>query len=172
MDVRISFYPLVCLLLALSCYVILAVSQALSSVVYRIAQGMPITGAFLAEVFNVSRDLPPASLSPLYSLPSVFEEVGSRGVIVSLFVLSYSKRTSVLVAAGGFSVLHLLNLAGGREPVWVMGQLGWAFLMGIFYGYLFVRTRSLLPPMLVHYLGNVFVGSLAGYLSIATDPGT
>ena len=29
---------------------------------------------------------------------------------------------------------------------------------------MFVRTRSLLPPMIVHYLGNVFIGSLAGYM--------
>ena len=36
--------------------------------------------------------------------------------------------------------------------------------MGLFYGYVFVRTRSLLVPMIVHYLGNVFIGSLTAYL--------
>jgi membrane protease YdiL (CAAX protease family) len=151
-------------LLALSTYVILAVSQATGSVVYRISQGLPLTGTFLVQVFGVTHDLPPDSLSAVYSLPSALEEVGSRGVILTLFMLSYSKRTSILIAAAGFSVLHLLNLLGGREPVWVLGQLGWSFLMGIFYGYLFVRTRSLVPSMLVHYLGNVFVGSFAGYM--------
>ncbi len=60
--------------------------------------------------------------------------------------------------------MHLLNLASGRELVWVMGQVVWAFILGLFYGYVFVRTRSLLPPMIVHYLGNVFIGSLTGYM--------
>jgi hypothetical protein len=52
----------------------------------------------------------------------------------------------------------------GADLVWVMGQFVWAFILGLFYGYLFVRTRSLLPPMLVHYLGNVFISSLTGYM--------
>ena len=37
-------------------------------------------------------------------------------------------------------------------------------LVGLFYGYVFVKTRSLLPSMIVHYLGNVFIGSLTGYM--------
>lgn len=38
------------------------------------------------------------------------------------------------------------------------------FLIGLFYGYVFVKTKSLLPSMIVHYLSNVFIGSLTGYL--------
>ena len=45
-----------------------------------------------------------------------------------------------------------------------MGQVVWAFTIGLFYGYVFVRTRSLLPPMIVHYLGNVFISTLVGYI--------
>lgn len=152
------------LLLALSCYAILALSQGAGSVVYRLAQGSPLTWGFLRGVFDVSHDLPPESLSIVYSIPSAFEEVGSRGVILTLFLASYSKRRSVIISAAAFAVLHLLNLLSGREAVWVLGQVGWAFLMGLFYGYLFLRTKSLIPPMLVHYLSNAFVGSLAGYM--------
>jgi membrane protease YdiL (CAAX protease family) len=60
--------------------------------------------------------------------------------------------------------MHLLNLAMGREFVWVLGQVVWSFTFGLFYGYVFVRTQSLLPSMIVHYLSNVFIGSLTGYL--------
>jgi membrane protease YdiL (CAAX protease family) len=60
--------------------------------------------------------------------------------------------------------MHLLNLTNGANVVWVMGQVTWAFIIGLFYGYVFVRTRSLLPSMIVHYLGNVFIGSLTGYM--------
>ena len=123
----------------------------------------------LKSVLDVSGDLPPRSLSPLYSLPSAFEEIGFRGVILTLFVASYSKSRSILISAGAFAIVHLLNLASGREPIWVFGQLGWAFCMGTFYGYLFVRTGSLIPPMLVHYLGNVFIGSFAGYMQASAS---
>jgi len=147
-------------LLALSCWGILALSQATGSIVYRLTEGLPVTAEFLRSVFDISRDLPPRSLSPLYSLPSAFEEVAFRGVILTLFLTRYSRSWSIVIASGGFSILHLLNLLGDRDPVWVFGQLGWSFLMGLFYGYLFVKTGSLLPPMIVHYLGNVFIGSL------------
>jgi membrane protease YdiL (CAAX protease family) len=157
------------LLLALSCWAILGLSQAAGSVVYRLTEGLPVTSDFLREVFDLSRDLPPRSLGPLFSLPSAFEEVAFRGIILTLFLGAYSRRRAIVVSAGGFAVLHLLNLLGGRDPTWVFGQVGWSFCMGLFYGYLFVRTGSLLPPMLVHYLGNVFIGSFAGYLQEAAS---
>ena len=152
------------LLLALSCYIILALSQAAASIVYRFTEGLPVTAGFLRGVFDVSGDLPPQSLSPLFSLPSAFEEVGFRGVILTLFLSKYSRRGSIVIAAGAFGLIHVLNLLSGREAVWVAGQVGWAFCMGIFYGYLFVKTGSLIPPMVVHYLGNVFIGSFTSYI--------
>jgi hypothetical protein len=65
------------LLLGFSCYLILALSQAAGSVVYRLSQGLTMTGAFIRRVFDLSGDLPPRSHSLLVSFPSVFEEVGS-----------------------------------------------------------------------------------------------
>ena len=103
--------------LALSCYAILSLCQAAGSVVYRITQGLPLTWQLLGQVFDVSHDLPVESLSAVYSLPSALEEVGSRGVILTLFIGFYSKRCYILIAAGGFAVLHLLNLVGGRGTV-------------------------------------------------------
>ena len=150
--------------LALSCYAILALCQAAGSVVYRLSEGLPVTWTFLRQVFDVSGDLPPRSMSLFVSLPSVFEEVGSRGIVVTLFLSRYSRRKSIVASAVGFAVLHLLNLLSGREVAWVMGQFGWSFCIGVFYGYLFVKTGSLIPPMLVHYLGNVFIGSFTSYI--------
>lgn len=34
------------------------------------------------------------------------------------------------------------------------------------HGTVFVKTGSLLPSMIVHYLGNAFIGSLTGYLQV------
>lgn len=55
-------------------------------------------------------------------------------------------------------------MAFGSDPMWALGNAVWAFTIGLFYGYVFVRTRSLLPPMIVHYLGNAFISSLTGYI--------
>lgn len=151
-------------LLALSCYVILALSQVAASFVYRLSEGLPINGNFVWQVFDLSRDLPPSSPSLLISFPSIFEEVVFRGIVLTVFLGKYSERKAIVFSSLGFGLMHLLNLTNGLEPVWVMGQVVWAFILGLFYGYLFVRTRSLLPLMIFHYLGNVFISSLTGYM--------
>jgi membrane protease YdiL (CAAX protease family) len=154
------------LLLALSCYLILALSQSASSFVYRLFEGKPITISFIKQVFDLSGDLPPKSSSLLVSIPSIFEEVAFRGIILTVFLRKYSERKSIIFSSLGFGLIHILNLAMGRELVWVLGQLVWAFLIGLFYGYVFVITKSLLPSMIIHYLGNAFIGSLTWYMQV------
>lgn len=83
---------------------------------------------------------------------------------LSLFLTRYRKPLSIVLAAFSFGAMHLLNLVSGREWAWVLGQVAWASILGLFYGYLVLKSDSLLPAMLFHYLGNLFVGSLAGYL--------
>jgi membrane protease YdiL (CAAX protease family) len=157
--------PLVQLvLLALSCSIILALSQAAASFVYRLFEGQPINGRFVRQVLDLSGDLPPGSPTLLVSIPSAFEEVAFRGIVLTVFLSKYSERKSIIFSSVGFGLMHLLNLAFGRELVWVMGQVVWTSTIGLFYGYVFLRTRSLLPSMIVHYLSNVTIGSLTGYL--------
>jgi membrane protease YdiL (CAAX protease family) len=147
-------------LLGVSCYFFLAISQASASIIYRFFEGNPITLSFIQGVITISED----ASSLLATIPSMFEEVGSRGIVLTVFLNSYSERKSIIFSSIGFSLMHLLNLAMGRELVWVIGQLIWSFTIGLFYGYVFVMTRSLLPPMIVHYLSNAFIGSLTGYM--------
>jgi hypothetical protein len=132
--------------------------------VYRFFEGLPINWDFVSRVFDLSGDLPPGSPSLLISFPSIFEEAVFRGIVLTVFLGKYSQRKAIIISALGFGLMHLLNLAGGRDLVWVLGQVAWSFILGLFYGYVFVKTRSLLPLMIFHYLGNVFIGSLTGYL--------
>ena len=150
-------------LLALSCYIILALSQVATSLVYRLSEGQPITWNFMRQVLDLSGDLPP-SPSLLFSIAGALEEVGSRGIVLTVFLNKYSERRSIIFSSLAFGLMHLMNLTNGVNVVWVMGQVTWAFIIGLFYGYVFVQTRSLLPSMIVHYLGNVFIGSLTGYM--------
>lgn len=165
-DIRLtSMRPLARLIgLGISCYVILMLCQALGSIVYRLSEGTGLTGDFFRSVFDLSRDLPPRSMSVLVSFPTIFEEVAFRGILLGYLLTRYSRNRAIAVSAAGFGLVHALNLLSGRDPLWVTGQVLWAFVFGLFYAYLFVKTGSLLPNMIVHYLGNVFVGTLNHYL--------
>ncbi|MBN1811948.1 MAG: CPBP family intramembrane metalloprotease, partial [Anaerolineae bacterium] len=153
------------LLLGLSCYLILALCQACGVLVYRALEGKAVTWSFVRGILDVSGDLPPKSWSLLVSFPSIFEEVAFRGVILSLFLARYPKPVAVIIAALSFGAIHLLNLASGRELAWVLGQAVWATILGLFYGVVTLKSNSLWPAMVVHYLGNLFVGSLTSYLN-------
>lgn len=156
-------------LLALSCYIILALSQIVASLVYRLSEGLSVTWVFISRVIDISGNLPPGSPSLLISIPSAFEEVAFRGIVLTVFLNKYSERKSIVFSSLGFGFIHVLNLLNGADFVWVMGQIVWAFVIGLFYGYAFVSTRSLLPSMIVHYLGNVFIGSLTGYMQVSAS---
>lgn len=152
------------LLLALSCSLILALSQAAGSILYRLFEGYSVNGRFIQQTFDFSSLLPTNSPDLLLALPSAFEEVAFRGVALTVFLSKYSKRKSIIFSSIGFSLMHLLNLTTGRELVWVLGQLGWSFILGLFYGYVFVRTKSLMPSMIVHVIGNATLNTLSGYM--------
>jgi membrane protease YdiL (CAAX protease family) len=87
-DIRLSkMQPFVRLfLLAISCYIILALSQVAASFVYRLFERQPINWSFVRQVFDLSRDLPPGSPSLLVSIPSIFEEVVFRGIVLTVFL--------------------------------------------------------------------------------------
>lgn len=152
------------LLLGLSCYLILALCQMSGTLVYRMLEGQAVTWPFVHSILNLSGQLPPKSWDVLFSLPSVFEEVAFRGVILSLLLTRYPKPVSVVIAAASFGLLHLTNLTSGRELVWVLGQVLWATILGLFYGVVVLKSGSLWPAMLVHYLGNLFQAPLAWYV--------
>ena len=152
------------ILLGLSCYCILALSQISASIVYRFFEGLPINLNFIQHTIDISGDM---NIQGLFlSIGSIFEEMEFRGVVLAVFLSKYSKRESIIYSSVGFGVFHLLNLVHGFDLVWVIGNVVWAFTLGLFYGYIVIKTRSLLPPMIVHYLGNLFISSLTGYIQI------
>ena len=152
------------LLLGLSCCLILALCQTSGVLVYRAFEGKPVTWAFLRSAVDFASELPPKSWGWLVALPSALEEVAFRGVVLSVFLAKYPERPAILFAALGFGAIHLLNLTSGREPIWVLGQVVWASILGLFYGFVVVRSDSLWPAMIVHYVSNLFIWPLTNYL--------
>lgn len=155
---------LILIMLALSCYLIMALSQAAGVLVHRLTQGLPVDWSFIRSAFVLANELPPRSTSWLESFPSIFEEVAWRGVFLALFLRLYDQPKAILFAAIGFGLMHTLNLLAGRPPVWIAGQVAWAVVLGLFYGYVTVKTGSLLPAILVHYLGNLFIAAINAYI--------
>jgi len=165
-DIRLSnvnpFFPL--FVLGVSCALFLLMSSTLTSIAYRLAEGLPITRSFLRGLIDLAANLPPDSPSYIVSFPAIFEEVLWRGVMLRLFHRMYTERQTILITALGFGLLHLFNLVGGGDPTFVVHQVVWSSVLGFFYGYLVFRVDSLLPAMLFHYLVNLFIGSFGVYL--------
>ena len=46
----------------------------------------------------------------------------------------------------------------------------WAFLFGLFYGYIFLKSGSLLPSMVIHWLSNVCQAPLTAHWTTASIP--
>jgi membrane protease YdiL (CAAX protease family) len=151
------------ILLGLSCYLIMALSQAAGVLVYRLTQGLPVDGSFIRSSFVLANELPPHSISWLISIPSILEEVVWRGVILAAFLRVYNQPKAILFSALCFGLWHILSLLDG-QPVLTAGQVVWAAILGLFYGYVTLKTGSLLPAIMVHYLGNLFVSATNAYI--------
>jgi membrane protease YdiL (CAAX protease family) len=152
------------ILLGLSCYLIVALSQAAGVLVYRLTEGLPVDWSFIRTSFVLANDLPPRSNSWLVSLPSIPEEAVWRGVVLAAFLRVYDKRKSILFSALVFGAMHIVTVLDGRSLIWAVGNVVWAAIIGLFYGYVTFKTDSLLPAMIVHYLGNLFVGTITAYI--------
>ena len=152
------------ILLGLSCYLILALSQAAGVLVYRLTQGLPVDWQFIRTAFVIANELPPRSTSWLISMISIFEEITFRGVVLAIFLRSYSQPKAILFSSISFGLMHILTLTNGNSLAWAAGAVVWAFILGLFYGYITTKTGSLLPAMLVHYLGNLFVAAINAYI--------
>jgi len=164
-DIRLTrvrpFVPL--LILTASCDLVLILCQGSGSLVYRLTEGQPLTWEFIRRVFDLGAALPPRSSLLFAQFFSSFEEVAFRGVFLTMLLATLPQRRAIVFSALAFGALHLGSLAAGHALVLTLGQVVWAFLFGLFYGYLFIKSGSLLPPMIIHWLSNVFQAPLTAY---------
>ena len=79
-------------------------------------------------------------------MPAIFEELAFRGVIQSSLERVLNARDAWLIQAALFSVLHLSPLMFPSH-----------FLMGLCFGYMRRRSRSIYPGMLLHACWNALV---------------
>jgi membrane protease YdiL (CAAX protease family) len=113
--------------------------------VYRLTQGLPVDGNFIRSSFVLANELPPLSASWLISIPSIFEEVVWRGVILAAFLRVYNQPKAIIFSALCFGLWHILSLLDGN-PVWTAGQIVHAAILGLFYGYITLKPAACCQP--------------------------
>jgi membrane protease YdiL (CAAX protease family) len=85
-------------------------------------------------------------------IPGIWEEVSFRGVISTLNLRKYSRTTVLIVVSILFGLFHFFNLLAGSTLVFTGIQVIYASLLGFLFGYLFIKTKSLIPSIILHYL--------------------
>ena len=93
-----------------------------------------------------------------YSLiPGFWEEVAFRGVILVLLLKVYSRTKAIIIDGLIFGFFHLVNMmvlgVYTLETIApVLFQVLFASALGMFFAYMYVKTNSLLPVIICHYL--------------------
>jgi membrane protease YdiL (CAAX protease family) len=86
-------------------------------------------------------------------LPAIFEEITDRGLTMRLFENVKEDRTKIIFMAVLFALAHQ-NIV----------QTGYTFIGGLVLAYLAVKTKSILPGVIIHFMNNFF-SVLSGYSS-------
>lgn len=76
-------------------------------------------------------------------LPGIFEEINYRGLGSEMLEDVEDEKTKIVLIAVLFALGHQF-----------IGQTGYAFVAGLILAYLFVKTRSIIPGMIVHFMNN------------------
>jgi membrane protease YdiL (CAAX protease family) len=86
-------------------------------------------------------------------LPAIFEEITDRGLTMRLFENVKEERTKIIYMAILFALAHQ-NIV----------QTGYTFVGGLVLAFLAIKTKSILPGMIIHFMNNFF-SVLSGYSS-------
>ncbi|MFX0082126.1 MAG: CPBP family intramembrane glutamic endopeptidase [Candidatus Hodarchaeota archaeon] len=97
-------------------------------------------------------------------IPGIWEEISFRGVILNLQLKKYSQVNAVIINGILFGLFHYINLLGNPDLYLISMQVIYASCLGIAFGYMYVKTKSLIPCMVTHYLidavGQLFLRGL------------
>lgn len=84
----------------------------------------------------------------------IWEEVFFRGIILVLFMRLFPPRRAVLVTTFLFAVVHINPMAIDMA---MMLDVVAVFFVGLLLAYMVLKTGSLLPSIVFHYVYDIFV---------------
>lgn len=85
---------------------------------------------------------------------SVVEELYFRGFLLNL-LSKRSKFNGILLSSGVFALFHAVNLFSSLDLPYTLMQILVAFVVGVCYSAVSVKSGSLIPCMIAHCLTNV-----------------
>ncbi len=89
-------------------------------------------------------------------IPALWEEIVFRGVILVLLLKKFESKVAILIDGVLFGFFHYINLAYGADLISTLGQVAFTTFFGITIAYLFIKTKSLIPCIIAHYVNNAF----------------
>lgn len=108
------------------------------------------TSNFLLEMFRGIKEQPfPYFIMMVIAAP-LLEEILFRGIILDGFLKNYKSLHAILVSAFIFALVHG-NLVQGLN----------AFILGALFGWIYWKTKSIIPTIVIHAVNNAlaFAGS-------------
>ncbi len=103
---------------------------------------IPVSDDFIKGLSEIMRFDLPSFLSIVIAAP-ILEELIFRGVILNAFLKKYTPQKAILLSALLFGIFHL--------NIW---QFMSSFTDGLFIGWIFYKTRSVIPVIFIHILHN------------------
>ena len=102
--------------------------------------------------FGGKFELPDAEVIILSAAPAVFEEVLFRGILISnLKENGKSDMSAMMISAVFFGLVHLTNIVGMSLPNTLI-QTGYATVIGLLFGAVYLKKHDILSVMIMHGL--------------------
>jgi len=101
-------------------------------------------------------------------VPGIWEELAFRGVVLSRLLKRFSPMAAVAVSSIAFGLFHLSNYVNWDDSESVVAGVVAATTLGFGWGYVVIKTESIVPAIVLHYFVDVilydelFVDPLAG----------
>ena len=90
-------------------------------------------------------------------IPGILEELTFRGIILNMQLKKYSHVTVIILNGILFGLFHLFNMLLGQDLFNTLLQVIYASFLGITLAYVYIKTKSLITCILIHYLFNTFL---------------
>jgi sodium transport system permease protein len=123
----------------------------------------PISQAIQQTLAEMMKQVPSLGMAVLLfaAVPAVCEELAFRGFILTGLERGHRTRSAILLSALLFGFMHVL--------LSLFQQLFNATLLGLVLGLLAVRSRSIVPGIVFHFLNNA-LGVVMGSVAAAKAP--
>jgi membrane protease YdiL (CAAX protease family) len=105
-------------------------------------------------------------------VPGIWEELAFRGVVLSNLHRHFSPWGAVVISSVVFGLFHFSNLGNWDDFGSVVTGVIAATTLGIGWGYVVIRTGSIVPAVLLHYAVDVILFDELFIDPLATDEST